>query len=127
MSVSKCYMALDEKGAIVAARDVHSTMNQHWSCHHCKCPLIFHLPTLTSPPWFEHDITRGDPVSFLHCPYLAPESGRTDRVGRFKRLLNQLPAVHTATRWHCTMCGRHYEGTKFCSLCKTGIYSKETR
>ncbi|MCL6742293.1 zinc-ribbon domain-containing protein [Kosakonia sp. R1.Fl] len=120
-------MALDEKGAIVAAREVHSTMNQHWSCHHCKCPLIFRLPTRTSPPWFEHDLTRGDPVSFLHSPYLAPESGHTDRVARFKRLLNQLPAVDTTTHWHCTMCVRHYEGTKFCSLCKTGIYSKETR
>ena len=71
MRVQKCYIAQRRTGEIVPARQVNKAESEEWRCHHCQCSLIFHLPTRTSPPWFEHDILQGLPEALLQCPYLA--------------------------------------------------------
>lgn len=68
MRVQKCYIAQRRTGEIVPARQVNMAESEECRCHHCQCPLIFHLPTRTSPSWFEHDIPRGQPEALLQCP-----------------------------------------------------------
>lgn len=72
MRILKCYIAQRGTGEIVPVRQVNIAESEDWRCHHCQCPLIFHLPTRTSPPWFEYDILQGLPEALLQCPYLAP-------------------------------------------------------
>ncbi|MEG2552415.1 MAG: putative zinc ribbon protein [Hafnia sp.] len=121
----KCYIAQRGTGEIVPARQVNIAESEDWRCHHCQCPLIFHLPTRTSPLWFEHDILQGVPEVLLQCPYLATVNSKPSAVAKLQRLLAQLPPVITTTRWQCTMCGLTYGGRKKCPQCGTGIYSRE--
>jgi len=72
MRVQKCYIAQRRTGEIVPARQVNMAESEEWRCHHCQCPLIFHPPTRTPSPWFEHEILHGQPEAMLQCPYLAP-------------------------------------------------------
>lgn len=125
MRVQKCYIAQRRTGEIVPTRQVNMAESEEWRCHHCQCPLIFHLPTRTSPPWFEHDILQGLPEALLQCPYLAPVNSKPSAVAKLQRLLAQLPPVITITRWQCTMCGLTYGGRKKFPQCGTGIYSRE--
>ncbi|TKU64232.1 hypothetical protein FDW98_07150 [Citrobacter sp. wls711] len=125
MRMLKCYIAQRGTGEIVHARQVNIAENEDWRCHHCQCPLIFQLPTRTSPPWFEHDILQGVPEALLQCPYLATVNSKPSAVAKLQRLLAQLPPVITTTRWQCTMCGLTYGGRKKCPQCGTGIYSRE--
>ncbi|ASK01630.1 putative zinc ribbon protein [Citrobacter freundii] len=127
MRVQKCYIAQRRTGEIVPARQVNMAESEEWCCHHCQCPLIFHLPTRTSPPWFEHDIPRGQPEALLQCPWLVQTSGKPSAVEKLQQLVTQLPPVITTTRWQCTMCGLSYGGEKLCSQCRKGIYSREIR
>ncbi|EFH5191342.1 putative zinc ribbon protein [Escherichia coli] len=124
MQIPKCYIAQRKTGEIVAVSQLNSG-NDNWFCHHCQCPLIFHPPTRTSPPWFEHDICRGEPEALLQCPYLALASGKPSALETLRHLLTQLPPVMTTTQWYCTMCGLSYDGRKQCPQCRTGIYSRE--
>ncbi|EFC7248369.1 hypothetical protein LXQ17_003199 [Escherichia coli] len=124
MQIPKCYIAQRKTGEIVAVSQLNSG-NDNWFCHHCQCPLIFHPPTRTSPPWFEHDICRGEPEALLQCPYLTPASGKPSALETLRHLLTQLPPVMTTTQWYCTMCGLSYDGRKQCPQCRTGIYSRE--
>ncbi|EIX9718669.1 TPA: hypothetical protein MAM84_003365 [Klebsiella pneumoniae] len=111
MQIPKCYIAQRKTGEIVAVSQLNSG-NDNWFCHHCQCPLIFDPPTRTSPPWFEHDICRGEPEALLQCPYLAPASGKPSALETLRHLLTQLPPVMTTTQWYCTMCGLSYDGRK---------------
>ncbi|EPF3894159.1 putative zinc ribbon protein [Escherichia coli] len=124
MQIPKCYIAQRKTGEIVAISQLNS-IDDEWLCHHCRCPLIFHPPTRTSPPWFEHDILQGQPEALLQCPYLALVNGKLSAVSKLQRLLAQLPPVNTTTRWQCNMCGLTYRGRKKCPQCGTGIYSRE--
>lgn len=126
MQIPKCYIAQCKTGEIVAISQLNS-VDDEWFCHHCRCPLIFHPPTRTSSPWFEHDILHRQPEAMLQCHYLAPVNGRPSAVAKLQRLLAQLPPVITATQWQCTMCGLSYGGEKRCPQCRKGIYSREIR
>lgn len=124
MQTTKCYIAQRKTGEIVAISQLN-LIDDEWLCHHCRCPLIFHPPTRTLPPWFEHDILQGQPEALLQCPYLALVNGKPSAVAKLQRLVAQLPPVITTTRWQCTMCGLTYGGRKKCPQCGTGIYSRE--
>ena len=126
MLIPKCYIAQRKTGEIFAVSQLNSG-DEEWFCHNCQCPLIFHSPTITSPPWFEHDILQGQPETLLQCPYLAPVNGKPSAVAKLQRLLAQLPPVITKTQWQCTMCGLSYGGEKRCPQCRKGIYSREIR
>ncbi len=80
MRVQKCYIAQRSSGEIVHVRQVNMIEGEEWCCLHCQCPLIFHLPTRTSPPWFEHDIPRGQLETLLQCPWLAAASGKSSTI-----------------------------------------------
>lgn len=99
MRILKCSIAQRGTGEIVPARQVNIAESEDWRCHHCQCPLIFHLHTRTSPPWFEHDILQGLPEALLQCPYLAPVNSNPSAVAKLQRLLAQLPPVITTTPW----------------------------
>ncbi|MFB0713511.1 putative zinc ribbon protein [Buttiauxella noackiae] len=124
MQIPKCYIALRKTGEIVAISQLNS-IDDEWLCHHCQYALIFHPSTRTSPPWFEHDILKGQPEALLRCPYLAPVNGKPSAVAKLQRLLTQLPPVMTTTLWYCTLCGLICGGRKQCPHCRTGIYSRE--
>lgn len=89
MLIPKCYIAQRKTGEIFAVSQLNS--GDEWFCHHCQCPLVFHPPTITSQPWFEHDILQGQPETLLQCPYLAPVNGKPSAVAKLQRLLAQLP------------------------------------
>lgn len=66
MQIPKCYIAQRKTGEIVAFSQLNS-IDDEWLCHHCRCPLIFHPPTRTSPPWFEHETTGSTAAMPLSC------------------------------------------------------------
>lgn len=121
----KCYLASDHRGHFVTTNEAAKMPGQVWGCVSCGCRLILHTGTHADSPWFEHDQTTVAANKLMNCVHIDPAVKAEERSRILRSLFNKSDSPVMSLAWYCVWCGEHYNGEKFCTTCKTGIYSIE--
>ncbi|MEP9902010.1 MULTISPECIES: putative zinc ribbon protein [Enterobacteriaceae] len=121
----KCYLASDHRGHFVTTNEAANMPGQVWGCVSCGCRLILHTGTHADSPWFEHDQTTVAANKLMNCAHIDPAVKAEERSRILRSLFNKSDSPVMSLAWYCVWCGEHYNGEKFCTTCKTGIYSIE--
>ncbi|WP_332629083.1 putative zinc ribbon protein [Citrobacter sp. ESBL3] len=121
----KCYLASDHRGHFVTTNEAANMPGQVWGCVSCGCRLILHTGTHADSPWFEHDQTTVAANKLMNCAHIDPAVKAEERSRILRSLFNKSDSPVMSLAWYCVWCGEHYNGEKFCTTCRTGIYSIE--
>ncbi|MFY0194792.1 hypothetical protein J0869_21805 [Raoultella planticola] len=125
MRMLKCYLASDHRGHFVTTNEAANMPGQVWGCVSCGCRLILHTGTHADSPWFEHDQTTVAANKLMNCAHIDPAVKAEERSRILRSLFNKSDSPVMSLAWYCVWCGEHYNGEKFCTTCRTGIYSIE--
>lgn len=122
---AKSFLTLDGNVHLTGANTAQIYPYDHYTCHLCSSPLVFHPEWSTNSPWFEHTWDELTDNGRQHCPYVHPEAKEVQRVRMLRRYVpDVLPIVRKAD-WLCSGCDSHYHGERYCMDCSTGEYSTE--
>jgi hypothetical protein len=123
---AKSFIALDGNGYLTGARTAQTAPYDRYSCHLCGSSLQYHPEYVTERPWFEHTKAGLSGNGQHHCPCVNPDVDEHRFAQRLQRFLpDALPRVSKAD-WHCSECGTHYYGERYCLTCLTGKFSTLT-
>ncbi|CNI09128.1 TPA: putative zinc ribbon protein [Yersinia enterocolitica] len=122
---AKSFLALDGNVHLTGANTAQIYPYDHYTCHLCGSPLLFHPEWSTNRPWFEHTREGRTENGRNHCPYVLPVAEEARRIRMLHRYVpDVLPIVRKAD-WFCSGCDSHYHGERYCVDCSTGEYSTE--
>lgn len=120
----KQYLALDTENRYVPATEAQSGTDSQWFCPDCHCPVTLRNNIICEEAWFEHLPPTGTTRSELSkCGHIRAEIRRRAFLQRLKALVDGLDTFRLVTHWFCVWCSSHYQGSKHCEACNTGIYS----
>lgn len=122
---AKSFLALDGNQRLTGAITAQLYPYDHYTCHLCGSPLVFHPEWDTNRPWFEHSWDELTDNGRQHCPYVQLERAEAKRIRLLRRYVHDAQPLVRKTDWHCAACGSDYHGERYCVNCCTGNHSTE--
>lgn len=122
---AKSFLALDGNQRLTGAITAQLYPYDHYTCHLCGSPLVFHPEWGTNRPWFEHSWDELTDNGRQHCPYVQLERAEAKRIRLLRRYVHDAQPLVLKTDWHCAACDSDYHGERYCVNCCTGNHSTE--
>ncbi len=123
MMYAKSFIARASRGRLISATTAKEYPYDHYVCHLCKSVLVFHPEWGTQRPWFEHTDDALTENGQQHCPNVVTTPDEQHLIQRLRRLVSDAHTMVCHADWHCSGCGSHYHGERYCMVCRTGSYS----
>lgn len=121
---AKSFIALDGNGRPTGARTAQRHPYDCYTCHLCGSVLQYHPEYDTERPYFEHRSDMLTENGRLHCPYVRPEPEEASHTEQLQRYIPDVRPLVYLNDWHCSGCGCHYHGERYCLSCRTGEFSR---
>lgn len=121
---AKSFIALDGNGRLTGARTAQRYPYDRYTCHLCGSALRYHPEYKTERPYFEHQTDMLTDNGRLHCPYVRPEPEEARHTRQLKCYVPHARSLVYQDDWHCSGCGSHYYGERYCLSCRTGKFSR---
>ncbi|WP_336222808.1 putative zinc ribbon protein [Enterobacter kobei] len=121
---AKSFIALDGNGRLTGARTAQRYPYDRYTCHLCGSALRYHPEYHTERPNFEHQTDMLTDNGRLHCPYVRPEPEEVRHNRQLKCYVPHARPLVSQYDWHCSGCGSHYHGERYCLSCRTGEFSR---
>lgn len=120
---AKSFIARASRGRLTSATTAKTYPYDHYVCYLCNSTLVFHPEWGTHRPWFEHTEDALTENGRQHCPYVVIAADEQHVIQRLRRLVTGVHPVVCHADWHCSGCGSHYHGERYCLHCRTGEHS----
>ena len=122
---AKSFLALDGNQRLTGATTALLYPYDHYTCHLCGSPLVFHPEWDTNRPWFEDSWDELTDNGRQHCPYVQLERVEAKRIRLLRRYVHDAQPLVRKTDSHCAACNSDYHGERYCVNCSTGNHSTE--